>query len=87
MGMSQAAAAVHNDLSLPPQQSAEALDNDSGMSQEGCEGEGQMTQDAQPPLVGSVHCYISFWFLLWCMYPDSLLPALLAGHAMLRPML
>ncbi|KAL0053173.1 hypothetical protein WJX82_001931 [Trebouxia sp. C0006] len=49
MGMSeapQAAAAVLNDFSLPTQQSAEALDHDLGRSQEGGEGDGQMTQDA-----------------------------------------
>ncbi len=87
MGMSeapQAAAAVLNDFSLPTQQSAEALDHDLGRSQEGGEGDGQMTQDAHLLLVGAV----SFLFDSCCgVFPDRLLPAPLAASAMLKLML
>ena len=68
MGMSeapQAAAAVLNDFSLPTQQSAEALDHDLGRSQEGGEGDGQMTQDAHLLLVGAVP-FLFVYFLTAC---------------------
>lgn len=57
---------------------------DLGRSQEGSEGDGQMTQDAHLLLVGAV----PFLFDSCCgVFPDRLLPAPLAASAMLKLML